>query len=226
MMDDDSILKQLGARARAQEAEKTSEGIPAFDAAAEERIAARLLATTSAKAKPKAPVIRAMRWLYAAMPLAAAAVILLYFVMRGPSATTVPAYEISLVSSSEMRAPEPSKLGAEVVLDPEGELELVARPAAPVKGARARAFLTRTGDTTPWAVPLDVSDQGAVRISGATRTLFPATTGTYGIAILVGNSNEMPSDGEARKLASELAAPSNSGNYRLVRAQVRFAEKK
>lgn len=226
--DDDALLKALGARARAREAEPVPEGIPAFDAAAEERMAARLLSKVEAKshAKPGGAVVRPLRWAYAAMPLAAAAAVLLFFLSRRSPHGDVPTYEMSVVAASELRAPAAAKASdAEVVLDPEGELELVARPSVPVKQASARAFLTRAGETTPWPVPIDVSDEGAVKISGSARTLFPATSGAYVITLVVGAGESMPSPADARKLATA-GASEDTESHRVIRARVRFEEKK
>ncbi len=234
--DDLALLKQLGARAREQRAEAAAK-VPALDAAAEERIAARLLekvrdslpheiaerklarASLPPRAK-KSPV----RWLYAAAPLAAAAALALLLSRRGNSIVAPPAYELSMVSVSDMRDPSSAKIDAtDYVLDPAGELELVARPVAPMKDTHARAFLVRSGDAQPWLVPLQVSDDGAVRISGMTRVLFPTTNQPYDVVIFVAAGDVLPSDDDARRIALGAgdAAPAPA-NFRVIRGHVRF----
>jgi hypothetical protein len=230
MMDDDDILKQLGARAREQRASASSgdgEALAPLDAAAEERIAARILGNEP----PKAANVVALRpararWLYAAAPLAAAAALVLVLATRGSSIVAPPAYDLSLVSANQLRDPASAKTSAsEFLVDPDGELELVARPAAPVKNARARAFLVHSGDAVPWPVPLQISDEGAIRISGMTRLLFPATVDPYDVVIIVAAGDSLPADAEARKLAADADA-AQTAKYRVIRAHIRFVEKK
>jgi DNA-directed RNA polymerase specialized sigma24 family protein len=229
--DDAALLKQLGARAREQRAEPVP-AIPALDAEAEERIAGRLLERVRdslthqlAIPKPARAAAHPLRWLIAAVPLAAAAVALVLFVTtRGPSVVPLaPAYELSLVSVKGTRDPSSAKVGdADYVLDPSAELELVARPAAPVKDAHARAFLVRSGEVKPWLVPLQMSDEGAVRITGMTRVLFPTTSEPYDIVIFVAAGDVLPSDADAQVIASG-AKPAPDAKYRVVRGHIRFA---
>jgi len=238
MTDDDAILKQLGARVREERAKATGDGapageaIPAFDAAAEERIAARLLgnganASANAKAGGGGVVVRPRRWLHAAAPLAAAAALLLFVATRGSSIVAPPAYEMSLVSANQLRDPTSVRTGdSDFTVDPDGELELVARPAAPVKDARARAFLVRSGDAKPWLVPLQISDEGAVRVSGRTRLLFPATVDPCELVIFVAVGDALPGEADAEKIATGGTTPARDAKYRVVRARIRFVEKK
>ena len=230
--DDLALLKQLGARAREQRAEPV-EAIPALDAAAEERIAGRLLervrdSLTHELAAPKKArvVAHPRRWMIAAAPLAAAAVLVLFVATRGSSVVAPPAYEMSLVSVTGMRDPSSAKVGAtDFLLDPAGELELVARPVAPLKDAHARAFLVRSGDVKPWLVPLQMSDEGAVRITGMTRLLFPTTNEPYDVVIFVAAGDVLPSDDDAGRIALG-AEPAAGAKYRVIRGHVRFVEKK
>jgi len=230
--DDFTLLKQLGARAREQRAEP-AEAIPALDAAAEERIAGRLLervrdslAHERAEHKPARVVVHPRRWMIAAAPLAAAAALVLFVATRGSSIAPPPAYEMSLVSVTGTREPSSARVDAtDFLLDPAGELELVARPVAPVKNAHARAFLERSGDVKPWLVPLQMSDEGAVRITGMTRLLFPTTNEPYDVVLFVAAADVLPSDDEARRIALG-AEPAKDAKYGVVRGHVRFVEKK
>lgn len=237
MMDDDddfALLKQLGARAREQRKGPAAEA-PALDAAAQERIEARLLervrdSLAHERAAPKpARVVHPRRWMFAAAPLAAAAALVVFVATRGTSVSaTTPAYEMSLVSVTGMRDPASAKVdSANFVLDPAGELELLARPALPVKDAHARAFLVRSGDVKPWLVPLQVSDEGAVRITGMTRLLFPTTTEPYDVVLFVAATDVLPSDDDARRIALGAdPAPETAPKYRVIRGHVTFVEKK
>ncbi len=248
--DDFALLKQLGARAREQRAEPLApaggEAAPALDAAAEERIAARLservrdslthdhIAPRSSRRPGPEVVVRPRRWMLPAIaaPLAAAAAVVLFVATRGSSSIAAPpAYEMTLVSVNDVRDPTSAKLTAsEFLLDPDGELELLARPVAPVKDARARAFLVRSGDTRPsdakpWLVPLQVSDDGAVRVTGMTRLLFPTTNEPYDIVFFIASGDVLPSDADARGIASG-REPAPNAKYRVIRGHVRFVEKK
>jgi hypothetical protein len=234
MMDDDddfALLKQLGARARERRAEPVAE-VATLDAAAEERIEGRLLERVRdplahERAAPKpARVVHLRRWMFAAAPLAAAAALIVFVATRGTSIAATPAYEMSLVSVAGMRDPASAKVDpANFVLDPAGELELLARPALPVKDAHARAFLVRSGDVKPWLAPLQMSDEGAVRITGMTRLLFPTTTEPYDVVLFVAAADVLPSDDVARRIALG-AEPAAGAKYRVIRAHVTFIEKK
>jgi hypothetical protein len=224
MTDDDDLLKQLGARLREDRATAISadERVPPFDAAAEERIAASILGKPDAR--PSAVVLQhpRARWFRAAGPLAAAAAAaaVLFVVTRGPSPGAPPAYELSVVSVHDTRDPASPKSATDLTVDPDGELELVARPVAPVKDARARAFLVRSGDVKPWLVPLQISDEGAVRITGMTRLLFPSTVDPYDVVIVVAVGDSLPSEAVAAKLAG--GAGAGRANVRVIRARIRF----
>ena len=223
MTDDDDLLKQLGARVREERAASIAvdDRIPPFDGAAEERIAAKILGKS--EARPTAVVIRPprARWLYAAAPLAAAAAAVLFVATRGSSPGAPPAYELSVVSVNDTRDPaSPKQSATELSVDPDGELDLVVRPVAPVKDARARAFLVRSGDVKPWLVPLQISEEGAVRISGMTRLLFPSTVEPYDVVIVVAVGDALPSEPVAAKLAAGPGA--GTTNVRIIRAHVRF----
>jgi len=228
MTDDDAILKQLGARAREQQADTAlPEGIPAFDAATEDRMAALLLKPDAKPEASPSAVIRPRRWLWAvAPPLAAAAAIALFVATRGGGGVSAtPGYEVSVVSVTQLRAPSSAKTSdRDFEVDPDGELELIARPTAPVKEAHARAFLVGPGGAQPWLVPLDISEQGAVRISGTTRSLFPGTTGEYEIVLFIATGDTLPTDVDALRIAR--TTTSGDAPYRVVRSKVRFVEKK
>lgn len=224
---DDLILRRLGARLREERAEEElPPGVPPFDEAAVDRIAARLLADDRDKGLPprasEGKVIRPARFWWAAGPVAAAAAVVLWASTRGPG-DAMPSYDLSVVGAKASRAtpgPERTVTTAEVLLDPSGDFELVARPAAPTPNVGARAVLVREGAARPWAALIDVSSEGAIRITGTTRSLFPETRGSYEIVVLIARSGALPSDAEATRMATS-TTPSS---LREVRARVRFVE--
>lgn len=219
-MSDDEILKQLGARLREEREEDARTEAPPLDRALEDRLVARILEA----APPKRAEVRPIRpWAWLAAPLAAAAAVVLFVATRGER-EGLPGYEVAVVSAADVRdpsrAPAPSR---EVTLDPDGELELVARPAQPTAGVVARAVLVDDGRAVPWHVPIDVSPQGAVRIAGRTRALFPDVTRTHDVAVVVGRSASLRSDEDAVKIAESAA---NAADSRVLRVRIRFVEKK
>jgi hypothetical protein len=111
-----------------------------------------------------------------------------------------------------------------VTLDPEGDVELVARPAAPARGIGARTVIVREGAARPWHPPLEISDEGAVRIAGRTKALFPATEGLYDLVVVVGKEASLPNEDEAVRIAT--GTLSEGPRFRVLRARVRFVEKK
>ncbi|HVJ88673.1 MAG TPA: hypothetical protein VM580_02650, partial [Labilithrix sp.] len=124
-----------------------------------------------------------------------------------------------VVSAKASRAPETTpSTDLEALLDPNGEFELVARPATPTAGVTARAVLVQGGTPRPWTPPIDVSTEGAVRIYGPTKSLFPETRGAYEIVVLVGRKGTLPSESEAA-----LATAETHPSLQVIRTRVRFA---
>lgn len=216
-----------------KEAAVRPEGAPAFDATAEDRIATRLLAkpkkATPKTAEARSPkVVRPHRWLTTVTPIVAlAAGVALFVAVRGPRGRPLPAYALSVVSASQPRAPSSVANAPEYTVDPDGDLEIVARPAVPLSGLLAEGIVVRAGEAKPWIVPIEISSDGALQISGDARTLFPETIGgTRGIcdiAIFVAGADALPSEPEAMKIAK--APPTETRNFRVVRARIRFVEK-
>lgn len=223
--DDDALLRKLAARVREENAEpELPEGAPRFDGAMADRIAARLLEERPAKVASTNVVRPArFRWAIAAAPLAAAAAFALWIASRPPSAA-LPGYEVSVIGAKAMRAdPSVPPSRDEVELDPEGDFELVARPSERARDVAARAVLLRDGVATVWRVPVDVSDEGSVRIAGPTKALFPETQGRYEIVLLVAPHGGLPSELESPRVAATGARVPGGG--RVFRARVRFVDR-
>jgi hypothetical protein len=251
--DEDAWLKVLGARVREERDEATpdgEDGVPPFDDAAADRIAELLLGgKTEAKTTPvdtEAPpvlsqpasapplegkgadandapdhVVRPGRFWWAIAPFAAAAAILLGVALR-PESSTLPAYEMSVIAAKAHRS-DPSASPTDVTLDADGDLELVARPKTPSTGIAARAVLLRDGSAVAWAAPIEVSSDGAVRIVGATKRLFPETKGRYTIVLVLADPARLPSAEVASRIA--VGAEKPEASVRVLRAEVRFLER-
>lgn len=191
-----------------------------LDAAARERIAARLeqqLAAEPAPEKPPAAVLvprRPWRRLVPALAaLAAAAAVLLLVLPR--QAPPLPGYALSLSSEQAVRAgtpePEVPRLG------PGSQLDVLLRPETAVEGpVDVRAFLIRRGEARSWTPPLERSPEGAVRIRGPVEALLPVPPGEWTLAIAVGRPGTLPeSPDEVRARVEEGRAP-EAGAWRLL----------
>ena len=236
---------------REEAAPDGEDGVPPFDDAAADRIAELLLGgKAERKEAPVEPevappalaqpasvpplegkganandapdhVVRPGRFWWAIAPFAAAAAILLGVALR-PESSTLPAYEMSVVAAKAQRS-DPSASPADVTLDADGDLELVARPKTPSTGIAARAVLLRYESATAWAAPIEVSADGAVRIVGASKRLFPETKGRYTIVLLVADPARLPSAEVASRIA--VGAEKPDASVRVLRAEVRFLER-
>jgi hypothetical protein len=173
---DDVLLRELGARFRERD----------FDEDMANRIAARILAKPEHQAtRPR--VLRFGRMQAFAAPLAIAAAIVLYLGTRPANDPPLPEYTMSIVSAKSARGDVTTKTTPEeVTLDPNGDLELVLRPAIPTHDVSANATLVRDNTTRPWAPPMEVSTDGAIRIAGRNQALFPETRGSYELVVAVG----------------------------------------
>lgn len=215
---DDDLLRKVADRVRDERDEpELPEGVAPFDDAAADRMAERLLGEP---AKPQAKVIRPARWQRLLAPLAVAAAVAIAFASRS-SSDELPGYELSVSSAKALRADPAAAPAGEITLDPDGEIDLVARPSSDARGVAARAILVRDGVAKPWAAPLQVSSEGAIRVTGSTKSLFPETNGAYEIVVLLAQpARALPSEAQAVRIASGAEAPRA---VRVVRARIRFA---
>lgn len=111
-------------------------------------------------------------------PLALAAAMVLYITAGpglGPSGPTIPSYAISATSEKEMRGDAPVatrlRLGSHAN-DRDARFTIVLTPetAVPAKVV-AYAFVMSVPEPTPLEAKIETSAEGAIKISGASRTL-------------------------------------------------------
>jgi hypothetical protein len=239
----DDLLKRLAERERSLRAERDEE--PALSSEAEDRIAQAILGQGK---KPALRVVaggadvvaegaagerdaretdalastprEAPRWRRAAMlggPLALAAAIALWVGTRSPAEDTIPPYELSMVSLASSRAVPAARDQLEVLVDPRGDFELVARPASPTPGVSARALL----DDAAWGAPIDVSQEGSVRIAGTVSALFGDGRQERRVTLIVAPAADLPSEAAAVGISrGEIGAPTTT---RVLRARVKFS---
>jgi hypothetical protein len=208
----------------------------------EESMAQSFLASPSAvtaiTSAPAAPVKKAgpasgrvaRIGLLIATPLAMAAAVALVVRQsgQGTSVDGLPTYELTVMGNAQQqRAGEPLAAAGEVHLHPNAFFEATARPAVPAKeGIGARAAIVRDGHARAWAVPLDLSPEGAVHIAGPAATLFPETRGAYDIVVALGRPGALPDDRALFACAESVStAQGKSGpcdGYRVVRSRVVF----
>jgi len=230
---DDSLLRALGARVRDERAADRGEPEATFPAALADRITAKILEAPGAPdaSNPGASNVVVLsragasrppsgRFFLVMGPLAAAAAILLALALR-PSDITLSEYELSVVAAKATRH-DPAAAVAETVLDPAGDLELVARPKVAEARVTVRALLVRDGKATPWSAPVDVSKDGAVRIAGPNTTLFDPPRGRAEIVLLLASGARQPSVSEAIEIAEKKVQ--SGAPVTVVRVAVRFAE--
>jgi len=171
------------------------EALAPLDAEARERIAARVMkeiapAPTAPTAQPtgRAPGARVLAFpsrrqlrTAAAVVAALAAALVLYV---WPARTSpLPAYQATFAGETMVRGSEPP---APARVGPGSVLTLVARPQQPVRGAvEAAAFLVRGDSARPWAAPIQVSAEGAVRISGPADALLPPEPGPWTAVVVI-----------------------------------------
>jgi hypothetical protein len=102
-------------------------------------------------------------------------------------------------------------------------LDLRLRPVAPVRGAiGARAFLMRDNEVRPWDPPFSVTQDGAVRITGAVATILAGVpAGPWEIAVAVGRPEVLPTAPSDLVRERERPARRRAG-WRLVRQRIRI----
>ena len=205
-MTDEELLRGLAQAAR--DAERPPIEAPELSDEARERIAASILGRASLRidadatsgAASSASTTKAIleerrsisdgttakprgRLVFLFAPLAAAAAVLVYLGMR--PAGDLPQYAVTLSSSVQTdRAAAPVQTD-EVVLQPDAWFEMVARPAQPTAELSAHAVILRDGTKLVFNGDVDVSEEGAVRLSGQARNVFPETVGTYEIVLTI-----------------------------------------
>lgn len=207
-----------------------------LDDAARARITAKLLEATTAKAGPKpdaatresasaspaktrddgARVVLLRRAAWVVAPLAMAAAVLLW-IGRPQSLAPVPDYEVSLVGGDQTTRGAPVQLRGDTIrVRSASRVQIVARPATKPEGTvEARAFLIRGGAAQPWTVPIEVSPEGAARISGEAGAIFPEATGDWDVVVAVGRAAALPTQANVVSMLG-----GTTGAVRVVRCHV------
>lgn len=178
-MNDDDLLKRLGAVAREQRSAQPDRDAPSLDADARARIADRLATQVS---KPTttaaAPEKRGRVFAFVAGGLALAAALVL--VLRRPGGqgeegTAFPAYTFDDSAVAAKRGPGPGSVTAANVCNihanDHASFLLVARPDEPIAKVDAFAFVVRGREVTPWKTGPELSESGAVKLAGPTHVL-------------------------------------------------------
>jgi hypothetical protein len=179
------------------------------------------------RARPRSSSVRPRRWprtlaaFAAAATLAVAASALLFV---RPAGAPLPPYAAVVDGELDVRA-LPAGPGGVARLGPGSSLDVVLRPATPVTGAVvARAFLVRDGGVRPLSAPLQVSEDGAVRLTGRYEALFAGEPpGPCEIVIALGHT--LPLDPASLKDAiAERGGDLRGG--RLVRVPLLLVERR
>lgn len=237
-MNDEELLSAVGARAREAEddpqtrvLERLARGeqvdereLAGIDedtlalfrpvsAAAEERIVNKIAKPRLAEVRPIRPWVR-----YAPLAAAAAAAALFFAWPRGHEA--LPAYTFELSGNvAQVRADGPKVAIAHAKLHKEATLEIVLRPADKVKEkVVVAAALVRSGKATAWTPTTAISDDGAVRIVGPVRTLFPDVDAPWEIVLAIGPAAALPTSPGALLSAASDGKP----GIRIVRGTIEF----
>jgi hypothetical protein len=199
------------------EAEAAHEAFRPLDAAAKERIVARL-EQEGAGAKVVSLASRRRLARVVVPTLAALAAGVLLFVLPGRGGAPVPEYALSFSGELGTRADGPE---AEVPrVGPGSRFTVLLRPQRAVEGqVEARAFLVRPGEARVWSPRLEVSSEGAVRIQGEGAELASVPPGEWTLAVAVGRAGSLPTEPrEVQSLLEARRAPGSpdSDSWRLL----------
>jgi hypothetical protein len=195
-MKEEDIVARVGAVVREdrQAAPDPDAEKPLGDDAVDRIVSTALRVGGTAK-KPEAKVLTFPRWArtYAA-PIAVAAAVVLFVATRhhagdGPE---LPGYAITASGEQALRGDAPKTSTLHIGKSAASRFEIVARPETSVGEAKVVAYAFAMEDSEPVAVDakVEVSKDGAVRISGDARTL-----------------------GAAKELRIVLATPASAGGF-------------
>jgi hypothetical protein len=175
--------------------EATEEGRALLAAMGEEgRAKIAAVAFPAARPAGRAKVIA----LGAGAALAAAAAVVL--AVRGAGATgPLPAYEVAIAGpASALRGAPAAGAARAIAIAPSTPLEIVVRPDEDVRGqVVAGAYLVEGGASHAWDVPIEVSEDGAVRIAGETDRLFAGRRGELDVIVIVARPGGLPDAADA-----------------------------
>jgi hypothetical protein len=189
----DQLLKALRDTARAEDrAEEAALGelgtAGALDEAARDRIAAAISETPTGVVSLEGRRRAKRRWVtWLAVPLAAAAAVLLVVFPRPPEAAMLPGYELVATGGvREVRGVEeelPSRLQR---LGPRSVLDVKLRPATTVEGTVLVAAFAVQGDRVePVSPAIVVAESGAVSVRAEAGAVFGDRRGRWDLRILL-----------------------------------------
>ncbi|WP_437313099.1 hypothetical protein [Sorangium sp. So ce385] len=172
--------------------------------------AAAQVATSAASTAPQPKTViaplRARRRALVAMAstglLATAAAALLLF--RPAAGPPFPGYTLSIAGGERNARGAPGAPAAPRI-GPGSLVELVLRPATPVRGPVAvRGVLVQGGRRETWRPPVEITADGVVRIAGTREALFPGLPdGPWEVVLAVGRPDALPADPAAAQGAPE-----------------------
>jgi hypothetical protein len=190
-----------------------------LDAAAEERIASAILSAGAARNGPALRVVRGgedpsgppgsatsenrtpkLTLVRLAPVILAAAAVFLFLVI--PRGTELPNYVVEISGDvASVRSDGPKVVETRATLHREAQLQIVLRPGEPTEDpVVATAALVQDGRATPLAAKIEVSADGAVRVSGPVSAVFPGP-GAFDVVVAIAPEGKLPTD--LAKAASE-----------------------
>lgn len=192
-----------------------------LDDAAKQRIAERVAAGLG---QPRVALVW-RRAAFIAGPLAAAAVVVLALRLQrqaGPAAL-LPEYALDVSGGDRATRSGNAVENGPVELHRASRLELVLRPATTVQQPVAvHAFLVQGSDVRPWAVPMERSPDGAVRVAGEAGTLLAVPPGSWDLVFTV--SAESAAAPDPDDVARAVRGEGGARPWRLLDARVRLLE--
>lgn len=197
-MKEDEIVARIGAHVREERA-----GDAELEAqAAEAPLGDAFVARVTARVAPERPVVVAWprRIAKVAAPLALAAAVVLFVATRGGGAgPELPGYGITASGEQAMRGSAEPSARLRVGHGAASRFEIVARPETAVGDANVVAwvFAIEGGEAQPVDARVDVSKEGAVRVSGDARVLGSANE----VRIVVGTPESVATFDAALELA-------------------------
>jgi hypothetical protein len=198
---DRAVLEQMVAAGDVP-AESMAAHVPIGDAVRERYAAAALEAMEAETGAPEvespAPVIdlasrrSSRRWVFGAGALAAAAA--LFLVMRPsiapiPTPDSAPAFELEFRGGDRVFRSDDSP----PVLREGAPFEFLIRPETAVATPTVDAFIIRGENRSAWAIRPQISEHGAIRISGRLGVELDATPGPVTVEIVVTVPGRTPS---------------------------------
>lgn len=150
--------------------------------------------------------------------VALAAGVILYLTVK-PGIAELPRYELEVGGGDggpgSPSNPAPS---APLLLAPGGRIEVIARPAKAISGAvGARSYFVQGETVRPWVPTIDISRDGAVRLTAGASGWSNLAPGRWELVLLVARPEDLPTDSsEARKT---IASP-NASRVRVLRRNV------